>query len=224
MPPPCLERIVRSPNEARHLRHRTLGYAEVAKFAEEPHLVSRVGRVPRFVIDELVGIMALPCSASCTSIVGSSMTFADGPPGRQVVRRTFDIRRTQTRALPRGPRPPVPRREDRCVPAAGSRENGGVWWALNGPLILCVATFDPAEAWRLLRRLTLTNCAEAFPQFWSSYWSSADNIESSLIHESVYLPRLRQSRVYRSRLSSCPAKDLRSVATPLGLLCVFLRA
>jgi len=63
----------------------------------------------------------------------------------------------------------------------GSRENGGVWWALNGPLILGLATFDREEAWRLLRGLTLANCADAFPQYWSSYWSSADNIESSLI-------------------------------------------
>ncbi|HUL54530.1 MAG TPA: hypothetical protein VLT83_14095 [Opitutaceae bacterium] len=63
----------------------------------------------------------------------------------------------------------------------GSRENGGVWWALNGPLILGVATFDRAEAWRLLRGLTLANCAGVFPRYWSSYWSSADNIESSLI-------------------------------------------
>ena len=74
----------------------------------------------------------------------------------------------------------TPEFED-CEFDPGSRENGGVWWALNGPLILGVATFDRAEAWRLLRSLTLANCAAAFPQYWSSYWSSADNIESSLI-------------------------------------------
>lgn len=65
----------------------------------------------------------------------------------------------------------------------GSRENGGFWWALNGPVIVAVAQFDRAEAERLLKNMTLQHFSEEFPQYWSSYWSSADNIESSLIPE-----------------------------------------
>ncbi len=63
----------------------------------------------------------------------------------------------------------------------GSRENGGVWWALNGPVILGVGEFDKKEAWRLLQNITFDNSAKQFPNYWSSYWSQADNFESSLM-------------------------------------------
>ena len=36
----------------------------------------------------------------------------------------------------------------------GSRENGGFWYALNGPVIIGVAQYDKIEAMRLLRRIT----------------------------------------------------------------------
>lgn len=65
----------------------------------------------------------------------------------------------------------------------GSRENGGFWWALNGPVILGVAQFDREEAQRLFSNMTLKHLSEEFPQYWSSYWSAADNLESSLIPE-----------------------------------------
>lgn len=65
----------------------------------------------------------------------------------------------------------------------GSRENGGFWWALNGPVILGVAQFDKVEANKLLRNMTFMNYSKSFPQYWTSYWSAADNIESSLIPE-----------------------------------------
>jgi cellobiose phosphorylase len=65
----------------------------------------------------------------------------------------------------------------------GSRENGGFWWALNGPVIMGVSQFDKAEAMHLLRNMTFDNYSKAFPSYWSSYWSAADNIESSLIPE-----------------------------------------
>ena len=66
---------------------------------------------------------------------------------------------------------------------SGSRENGGFWYSLNGPVILGVATFDKAEAMKLLKAMTLRNMSEHFPDYWSSYWSSADTLESSLIPE-----------------------------------------
>ena len=63
----------------------------------------------------------------------------------------------------------------------GSRENGGFWWALNGPVVLGLATFDKEEAMKRLRMMTFDNYARQFPDFWTSYWSASDNIESSLI-------------------------------------------
>lgn len=63
----------------------------------------------------------------------------------------------------------------------GSRENGGFWWALNGPVILGVAQFDKTEAMRLLNNMTFANFSRAFPHYWSSYWSASDNVESSLM-------------------------------------------
>lgn len=65
----------------------------------------------------------------------------------------------------------------------GSRENGGFWWALNGPVIIGVSEFDKSEAEKLLKNMTLQHLSEEFPQYWSSYWSAADNLESTLIPE-----------------------------------------
>ena len=65
----------------------------------------------------------------------------------------------------------------------GSRENGGFWWALNAPVIMGLATFDPDEAKRRACQMTLQHLEETVPQYWTSYWSAADNVESSLIPE-----------------------------------------
>jgi len=65
----------------------------------------------------------------------------------------------------------------------GSRENGGFWWSLNGPVIIGVSQIDKQEAIRLLKNMTFIHYAKAFPQYWTSYWSAADNEESSLIPE-----------------------------------------
>lgn len=65
----------------------------------------------------------------------------------------------------------------------GSRENGGFWWALNGPVIIGVSQFDKQEAIKLLKNMTFNHYSKVFPQYWTSYWSAADNEESSLIPE-----------------------------------------
>ena len=70
----------------------------------------------------------------------------------------------------------------------GSRENGGIWWALNGPVISGVATFDKEEAMRLLKMLSMTNFSKQYPEFWTSWWSAADNFESSLMGPQTGLP------------------------------------
>jgi cellobiose phosphorylase len=64
---------------------------------------------------------------------------------------------------------------------AGSRENGGFWYALNGPLILGVATFDRPAANDLLRRMTFSNYAQHFPDYWTGRWSASDSLDSSLL-------------------------------------------
>ncbi len=63
----------------------------------------------------------------------------------------------------------------------GSRENGGFWYALNGPLVLGVATFDPAAAHNLLRRMTFDTYAAHYPDYWTGRWSASDSLDSSLL-------------------------------------------
>lgn len=63
----------------------------------------------------------------------------------------------------------------------GIRENGGFWYALNGPLILGVAEFNKDEAWRLLKQQTLHNQSQQNPQYWTSYWNSFDSLDSSIL-------------------------------------------
>ncbi len=64
---------------------------------------------------------------------------------------------------------------------AGSRENGGFWYALNGPLILGIATFDRAAAVELLKKMTFANFARRFPQYWTGQWAASDSLDSSLL-------------------------------------------
>lgn len=66
---------------------------------------------------------------------------------------------------------------------AGSRENGGFWYSLNGPVIIGVGEFDKPEAMKLLNNMTLENLSRNFPHYWSSYWSSSDTLESSLVSQ-----------------------------------------
>jgi cellobiose phosphorylase len=64
---------------------------------------------------------------------------------------------------------------------AGTRENGGFWYALNGPLVLGVATFDPKAAEGLLRRMTFDHYARTFPGYWTGQWTASDSLDSSLV-------------------------------------------
>jgi hypothetical protein len=64
---------------------------------------------------------------------------------------------------------------------AGSRENGGFWYALNGPLVLGVATFDLKTAESLLSRMTFDNYARSYPDYWTGRWSASDSLDSSLL-------------------------------------------
>jgi cellobiose phosphorylase len=63
----------------------------------------------------------------------------------------------------------------------GSRENGGFWYALTGPLILGVATFDREAAAELLKKMTFANYARHFPHYWTGQWAASDSLDSSLL-------------------------------------------
>lgn len=63
----------------------------------------------------------------------------------------------------------------------GSRENGGFWYALHGPLVLGADTFDHELAESLLRRMTFANFAKHYPDYWTGQWSASDSLDSSLL-------------------------------------------
>jgi cellobiose phosphorylase len=65
------------------------------------------------------------------------------------------------------------------VAQPGTRENGGFWFSLNGPLILGVNSFDHEKAWAMLRRMSFANYAERFPEYWPGRWSNADSVDST---------------------------------------------
>lgn len=63
----------------------------------------------------------------------------------------------------------------------GSRENGGFWYALHGPLVLGTATIDHELAESYLKRMTFANYASRFPDYWTGRWSASDSLDSSLL-------------------------------------------
>jgi Glycosyl hydrolase 36 superfamily, catalytic domain len=78
---------------------------------------------------------------------------------------------------PMGPKQ-IEKPVDKPGTRAGSRENGGFWYALTGPVILGVAGFDREAAFELLRKQTFGNYARQFPQYWTGQWSASDSLDS----------------------------------------------
>ncbi len=74
--------------------------------------------------------------------------------------------------------------EHRGSTLPGTRENGGFWFALHGPVVLGAAMLDRATAQRLLKRLTLAWYAEQYPKFWVGHWTGSDSWDSSLAPQS----------------------------------------
>jgi cellobiose phosphorylase len=62
---------------------------------------------------------------------------------------------------------------------AGSREDGGFWYALSGPVVLGVGSFDRRAASNLLNRLTFANFTRNYPAYWTGQWSASDSLDSS---------------------------------------------
>jgi cellobiose phosphorylase len=62
---------------------------------------------------------------------------------------------------------------------AGVRENGGIWYALNGPLTVAVSTFNKPSAWEFLKNMTFANHASHYPDSWIGQWSAPDCLGST---------------------------------------------
>lgn len=65
-------------------------------------------------------------------------------------------------------------------------EDGGIWYSLEYPFLLGVATFDKEEARSLLYKFSFDNYAKNYPQYWVGHWTAPDEINSSLYREGLY--------------------------------------
>ncbi|GAB3642634.1 GH36-type glycosyl hydrolase domain-containing protein [Spirosoma arcticum] len=65
-------------------------------------------------------------------------------------------------------------------------EDGGIWFSLEYPVLLGVATFDKAEAWSLLTKFSFHNYAQQYPDYWVGQWTAADEVNSTLYREGLY--------------------------------------
>jgi cellobiose phosphorylase len=76
-------------------------------------------------------------------------------------------------------------------------EDGGIWFSLEYPVLLGVATFDQAEAWALLKRFSFDARAKTYPTYWIGQWTAPDDLNSSLsTREGLYAfwePDLRRA-------------------------------
>jgi hypothetical protein len=69
-----------------------------------------------------------------------------------------------------------PPAKDNSPGDGGTGENGGVWPALNHPLVMAFAAVNVTLAWQEWERNSLHTSATIFPDLWASVWSSADNV------------------------------------------------
>lgn len=65
-------------------------------------------------------------------------------------------------------------------------EDGGIWFALEYPLLMGVSTFDRDEATRLLKMFSFNNFAHTHPNYWIGHWTAPDELNSSLSRDGLY--------------------------------------
>jgi hypothetical protein len=71
--------------------------------------------------------------------------------------------------------------------SSGEGEDGGIWFAHQGPLIIGIASFDREAAVEQLRKLTFHRFAEHYPDYWVGHWTFADSLDSTLTNrEGLY--------------------------------------
>ena len=72
-------------------------------------------------------------------------------------------------------------REKPLWPENGGRgEDGGMWFAHQGVLLMALSRFDRETGKRLLNRLTFRHFAESYPDYWVGQWTAPDSLESTL--------------------------------------------
>ncbi len=83
-------------------------------------------------------------------------------------------------------------------------EDGGIWFSLEYPLLLGVATFDKEEAWSLLMKFSFHNYALNYPDYWVGQWTAADEVNSTLYREGLYafwVPSPNRKRAFQGYCS-----------------------
>lgn len=65
-------------------------------------------------------------------------------------------------------------------------EDCGIWYSLEYPFLLGVATFDKIEAKKLLQKFSFNNFTKHYPQYWIGHWTAPDEINSTLYREGLY--------------------------------------
>ncbi|HEY4248973.1 MAG TPA: hypothetical protein VGM64_19265 [Lacunisphaera sp.] len=81
---------------------------------------------------------------------------------------------------------------------AGTGENGGVWYALVGPMIVGVGTVDPQAGWAMLRRASMDNYAKNFPDDWVGQWTAPECLNSVITGPMAGLPRTGNDWIWMS--------------------------
>lgn len=71
-------------------------------------------------------------------------------------------------------------RETPLWSSRGDGEDGAIWYSLEYPILLGVATFDKAEAMALLQAFSFQNYAAKYPTYWVGQWTAPDDINSTL--------------------------------------------
>jgi len=114
------------------------------------------------------------------SMVAETMAWALQIDELPLARRMALLREVQARLLdgePKGMRQAESPTTGGGGPA-GERENGGFWFALQGPLTAAVAGLDAETARELAERMGLRRHAEAWPGEWIGAWSGPDSFNS----------------------------------------------
>jgi len=86
---------------------------------------------------------------------------------------------------------------------AGTGENGGVWFALAGPMIVGVGTVDPQAGWELLKRMSMDNFAKTLPDYWVGQWTAPEVFNSVITGPMAGLPRTGNNWIWMSFPAYC---------------------
>ena len=76
---------------------------------------------------------------------------------------------------------PIGAMKQRKAPDYDGEENDGwIWWALNGPLMIGLTRYDPDLAYEQFLKMSMARHAEVYPDIWTGIWSADDQYTSIL--------------------------------------------